>query len=302
MRLAPEDPALGEGDAAHGSDERGQQAGHHRVEEQRIVARLAQVDRARDALQPRPRFARPGGRESGAGGIVEEHEGKHVAGLEVGRAQDQLAEAGLAEVLGEQGDEAPAQLRLGGWIRRDRRAARHLPERVGEPLARWAGVEGRLERLGEPPPVSQPAQEQVDHGEHRQRKDGHGERGEIRSAEHGGRGPQSLEEPRGKARRHHVHDQGEREEETREEGEAHRKEEHAEGRGQQEEGHAERRREAIERGPSRAIPEPAGAVELAAAGDGRERRGHRPDARAEARRQRRALRLNGNQIVADCSE
>src|SRR2546427_4257387 len=83
MRLAPEDPALGEGDAAHGSDERGQQAGHHRVEEQRIVARLAQVDRARDALQPRPRSARAGGREGGAGGVdLRERSEEHTSELQ----------------------------------------------------------------------------------------------------------------------------------------------------------------------------------------------------------------------------
>ena len=195
MRLAREDPALGEGDTAHGCDERRQEAGHHRVEQQRIVARLAQVDRVRNALQPRPRSVRAGRGESGLGAVMEEDEGQHVAGLEVGHAQDQLAEAGLAEVLAEQGDEALAQLRLGGWIRRDRRAARHLPQRVGEPLARRAGVEGRLERLGEPPTASQPAQEQVDHDQHRQREDGHRERGEVRSAENGRRGPQPLDEP-----------------------------------------------------------------------------------------------------------
>ena len=81
--------------------------------------------------------------------VLEQHEGERAAGLQVRRAQDQLAEAGLAQVLGGQGDVALAELGLRRRPRPRSSGRARSPTARGEPLAAALDVEQRLEGLGE---------------------------------------------------------------------------------------------------------------------------------------------------------
>src|SRR5262249_56295270 len=120
-------------------------AGRDRVEEERIVARGAEIDGTGHAVGPRARAARR--RERGEVRVLEEDEGQDAAGVEVGGADDERAEARLAEVLGPQGDETAAELDGRRRGRGEGGAPRGLPEAAAQPLPAAARVEEGLEGL-----------------------------------------------------------------------------------------------------------------------------------------------------------
>ena len=132
--LARVEAAPGKGHAPHGRRQRRKEARHDRVEEQHVVPWRAQVHRAGEAVEARARAAGARRSERGARSVLQEHERQRSPGLEVRRPEDQLAETGLAQVLGSERHvplrRAPSPRGRGAH----RRAARHLPEGAAEAL------------------------------------------------------------------------------------------------------------------------------------------------------------------------
>ena len=110
-------------------------------------------------------------------------EGQRVPAVEVGRAQDELAEARLAEVLGEEGDVAAAELGLARRSPGQRGAARDRPQAPLEPLEAGRRVQERLERLREAPAVAEVRDRRDRDREHGEGEDGQGLRGEVGPAQ-----------------------------------------------------------------------------------------------------------------------
>ncbi len=260
-----------------GAPTTGQQPGHDRAEQQLGVGGDAQVHGSGKPLDA-PAAGRASGRGKGGATLVaEEDEGQGPAGFEVGHPHDQLAEAGLAEVLAEQAHQALPELGLGGRRHRDRGPARDFPEPA--PQAGFAGchVGEGLESLQEAAPVLEVRGDEADETDGREDEHGQGQRAEVGPAQGLGPHPEGGQDAGRPTRGQAVDDEGDREEHPRDQGEGQGQEEHGERRPEQAGPEDQGGAEALELAAAGAIPEPTGSVELGTARGRGEGRGNRSD-------------------------